>query len=98
VENAVWHGLAPKQGAKKLIVRFAMRGEQVVCTVEDNGVGRNAAPKRTHPDGSASLGLQLTNERLQLLAFKLGDTGRVTFTDLMAGDAPAGTRVEVVLG
>ncbi|MBK8225937.1 MAG: histidine kinase [Flavobacteriales bacterium] len=97
-ENAVWHGLAPKQGAKKLTVRFAMRGDQVVCTVEDNGVGRNAAPKRAHPDGSPSLGLQLTNERLQLLAFKLGDTGRVTFTDLMEGDAPAGTRVEVVLG
>ena len=83
LENAVWHGLAPKQGEKKLNVRFAMRGEQVVCTVEDNGVGRNAAPKRSHPDGSASLGLQLTNERLQLLAFKLGDTGRVKFTDLM---------------
>ena len=98
VENAVWHGLAPKQGERKLTVRFAMRGEQVVCTVEDNGVGRNATPKRAHPDGSASLGLQLTNERLQLLAFKLGDTGRVTFTDLTEGGMPAGTRVEVVLG
>ncbi|MBP6698294.1 MAG: histidine kinase [Flavobacteriales bacterium] len=98
VENAVWHGLAPKHGEKKLIVRFAMRGEQVICTVEDNGVGRNAAPKRVHPDGSASLGLQLTNERLQLLTFKLGDTGRVKFTDLMEAGAPAGTRVEVLLG
>lgn len=98
VENAVWHGLAPKQGAKKLSVRFAMRGEQLICTVEDNGVGRHAAPKRAHPDGSASLGLQLTNERLQLLAFKLGDTGRVTFTDLMEGCVASGTRVEVVLG
>ena len=98
VENAVWHGLAPKQGERKLTVRFAMRGEQVVCMVEDNGVGRNAAPKRAHPDGSASLGLQLTNERLELLAFKLGGTGRITFTDLVEGGAPAGTRVEVVLG
>ena len=98
VENAVWHGLAPKQGAKRLSVRFTTRGDQVVCTVEDNGVGRDAAPKRTHPDGSASLGLQLTNERLQLLAFKLGDTGRVTFTDLVEDGVPAGTRVEVVLG
>ncbi|MBK9175237.1 MAG: histidine kinase [Flavobacteriales bacterium] len=98
VENAVWHGLAPKHGEKKLTVRFSMRGDQVVCTVRDNGVGRNAAPKRAHPDGSVSLGLQLTNERLQLLAFKLGDTGRVTFTDLMEEGTPTGTRVEVVLG
>ena len=98
VENAVWHGLAPKHGERKLSVRFTMRGEQVVCIVEDNGVGRDAAPKRSHPDGSASLGLQLTNERLQLLAFKLEGTGRITFTDLVDGGSPAGTRVEVVLG
>ncbi len=98
VENAVWHGLAPKPGDKKLSVRFTMRGEQVVCTIEDNGVGRDAAPKRSHPDGSASLGLQLTNERLQLLAFKLEGTGRITFTDLKEGATPTGTRVEVVLG
>ena len=98
VENAVWHGLAPKQGAKELKVHFAMHGNEVMCTVEDNGVGRNAAPKRAHPDGSVSLGLQLTNERLQLLAFNLGDAGRVKFTDLLNGDLPTGTRVEIVLG
>ncbi|MBK7384500.1 MAG: histidine kinase [Flavobacteriales bacterium] len=97
VENAVWHGLAAKEGEKKLSVRFAERDGKVVCTVEDNGVGRDAAPKRAHPDGSASLGLQLTNERLQLLAFKLEGTGRVLFTDLKEDDRPTGTRVELIL-
>jgi len=98
VENAVWHGLAPKQGEKMLSVRFSQRDGKLVCTVEDNGVGRNAAPKRAHPDGSASVGVQLTTERLQLLSYKLGGTDRVTFTDLMDGGVAAGTRVEVVLG
>ncbi|MEO8067499.1 MAG: histidine kinase [Flavobacteriales bacterium] len=97
VENAVWHGLASKQGERRLRVSFAMRDGKLVCTVEDNGVGRDAAPKRSHPDGSASVGLQLTNERLQLLAYKLEGTGRITFTDLMDGVVVKGTRVEVVL-
>jgi tetratricopeptide (TPR) repeat protein len=97
VENAVWHGLAPKQGEKKLQVRFSQHEGKLTCTVEDNGVGRKAAPKRAHPDGSASVGLQLTNERLQLLSYKLEGTGRVVFTDLADGDVPLGTRVEVIL-
>lgn len=98
VENAIWHGLATKVGAKNVTVHFAEREGRIICTIEDNGIGRAAAPKRAHTDGSPSLGLQLTNERLQLLSFKLGKAGRVTFTDLVDGATPAGTRVEVVLG
>lgn len=98
VENAIWHGLAPKQGEKRLVVRFTEDNERIICTVEDNGVGRSAAPKRAHPDGSASMGLQLTNERLQLLTYQLEGPGRVTFTDLEREGVPMGTRVEVVLG
>jgi tetratricopeptide (TPR) repeat protein len=97
VENAVWHGLASKPRDRRLHVLFTVRNERIVCVVEDNGVGRRAAPKHEHPDGSASLGVQLTNERLQLLAYKLGDGGRVTFTDLTEGDTPTGTRVEILL-
>ncbi|MBK6944482.1 MAG: histidine kinase [Flavobacteriales bacterium] len=97
VENAIWHGLASKQGDKKLTVRFVEKEGKLICTVEDNGVGRQAAPQREHPDGSASIGLQLTSERLQLLSYSLGGSGRVTFTDLMDACEPQGTRVEVVL-
>jgi tetratricopeptide (TPR) repeat protein len=97
VENAIWHGLAPKQGEKRLRIHFRQRDGKIVCTVEDNGVGRDAAPKRDHPDGSASVGLQLTNERLQLLAYTFGGKGRIVFTDLKEGLLPVGTRVEVTL-
>ncbi|HRD52648.1 MAG TPA: histidine kinase [Flavobacteriales bacterium] len=98
VENAIWHGLATKEGAKKVSVRFAEQNGRITCTVEDNGVGREAAPKRAHTDGSPSMGLQLTNERLQLLTYRLQERGSVTFTDLHEGGMPSGTRVEVVLG
>lgn len=98
VENAIWHGLAARAGEKRLSVRFTERGARIIGIVEDNGVGRSAAPKRAHPDGSASMGLQLTNERLQLLTYQLEGSGRVTFTDLEREGVPVGTRVEVVLG
>lgn len=99
VENAIWHGLANKEGEKRLSVRFEEHGESLRCVVEDNGVGRKAAPKRAHSDGSPSMGLQLTNERLQLLSFKLGgNSDRLRFHDLTQPDGtPAGTRVELVL-
>lgn len=98
VENAIWHGLAPKDGDKRLSVRFSETDGKIICVVEDNGVGRADAPKQDHPDGSASMGLQLTNERLQLLTYQLEGSGRVTFTDLEHEGRPAGTRVEVILG
>ncbi len=97
VENAIWHGLANRTGEKRLSVRFAERGDRILCTIEDNGIGRGAGSKREHPDGSPSMGLQLTNERLQLLNYQLSGEGRVTFTDLQANGRPTGTRVEVVL-
>ncbi|MBV6403377.1 MAG: hypothetical protein GFGODING_00115 [Flavobacteriales bacterium] len=98
VENAIWHGLAAKEGVKRVKVRFAERQGRLVCTVEDNGMGRSAAPKRAHADGSPSMGLQLTSERLQLLTFRMQEQGRITFTDLLENGAPSGTRVDVVLG
>ncbi|MBK9598836.1 MAG: histidine kinase [Flavobacteriales bacterium] len=97
VENAIWHGLAPKEGAKRLRVLFTLRDGKLIGTVEDNGVGRDAAPEREHPDGSASVGLQLTSERLQLLTYKLGGAERIVFTDLKEDERAMGTRVEVVL-
>ncbi|MDX9751265.1 MAG: histidine kinase [Flavobacteriales bacterium] len=101
VENAVWHGLAAKEGEKRVRARFDERGDDgMCCVVEDNGVGRHAAPPRTHVDGSPGVGLQLTGERLQLLTYKLdGDKGRIRFEDLYHPDGgAAGTRVELRLG
>lgn len=98
VENAIWHGLASKEGAKRVSVRFTERDGRVVCTVEDNGVGRDAAPKREHSDGTPGMGLQLTKERLELLSYRLQERGSVAFTDLRENGASTGTRVEVVLG
>ena len=44
VENAIKHGLLYKETAGELLIRFiALGDETLVCTIEDDGVGREAA-------------------------------------------------------
>jgi two-component sensor histidine kinase len=76
-------------------VNFAPNGNTIICTVEDNGVGRGAA---AGIPGRTSLGLKLTGERLGLLTERLkGEGGFVTEDLTDASGLPAGTRVRLTL-
>ena len=96
VENALWHGLANKEGARELKIRFSATEKGLRCTVRDNGMGRNDIG--TKPDGHRSLGTELTNERLQLLTYRLQQKGSFVINDLKdtAGN-PVGTEVVIEL-
>jgi len=69
VENAIWHGLLPKENDKWVHIRFFRDTGQLVCEIEDNGIGirqslRNkAAGHKTH----RSVGLNNIQERIALL-------------------------------
>lgn len=96
VENALWHGLAAKEGPRQLSIRFSATDRGLRCIVRDNGVGRNGNGSK--PDGHRSLGTELTNERLQLLTHRLQQKGRFTIHDLKDGSGnPAGTEVVIEL-
>ena len=82
VENAIWHGLAPKQGPKRLTVRFSISEDGVQCIIEDNGVGRASVGTAGPVGGHRSLGLQLTGERLQLLTEHMTNKGHFRIEDL----------------
>lgn len=43
VENAIWHGLMHKEGLRKLSIQFNDEGNFIICTIEDNGIGRFAS-------------------------------------------------------
>lgn len=98
VENALWHGLAGKDQDRRLHVRFTGTGSNVVCTVQDNGVGRAAHNGKQQAPGHRSLGMQLTQERVRLLARQLGGGQKIHVEDLYDEQgAPAGTRVTLNL-
>ena len=93
VENAIWHGLAPKQGPKRLTVHFFQVNGVVTCRVQDNGVGRT---EKAPTPGRTSLGLKLTGERLELLTERMRSQGGFRVEDMKdAQGAASGTLVEL---
>lgn len=102
VENAVWHGLAAKEGTRELTVHFQATTTGLRCIVRDNGVGRSAeANVRVDGNGGAagthrSLGMELTNERLRLLTHRLQQRGSFAILDLKDNLGQA-TGTEVVI-
>jgi len=65
VENSIWHGLMPKtNGEKKLILSFTATPGEIICTIEDNGIGRKNAAERKEKKHGTSLGTALTMNRV----------------------------------
>ncbi len=94
IENAIIHGLLPKEGTKQLRISFENSEEYIKCVIQDNGVGRDMNQSPTNKDHK-SRGMSVTEQRIQALEktnFQL-----VIVEDLMDGNTPAGTRVIVAI-
>lgn len=93
VENAIWHGVARKEGRGRITLRVEPRGGQLLWTIEDDGAGRNMAQTLPLPHAGApktSLGTTITRARLDLVRKQHGGRADFKYTDM-----PRGTRVEV---
>jgi len=85
VENALKHGLAPKLGANKLIIRGSLTQGYLCLSVEDNGVGL----KRVDPENataSTGLGLRNVEERLRAI---YGSKGTLVLQNVALGGSRA---------
>ncbi|MFM1932597.1 MAG: hypothetical protein RL226_1900 [Bacteroidota bacterium] len=97
-ENAIWHGLHHKDGRGKLKVWVGKEEQFLICSIEDNGVGRAKAAelKSKSATRDKSFGLDITRRRLEILEGKLKKEGNIEITDLYHADgSPAGTRVTI---
>lgn len=67
-ENAIWHGLLHKDGKGELHIGFYMERNSLVCTIADNGIGRQKAAelKAGSQEKTGSFGHKLTTERIVL--------------------------------
>src|SRR5205085_12225133 len=69
IENTIWHGLMPKEGEGYIKVTVQKDDTFIYCTVDDNGIGRDASMKNKFKyQGSThqSKGVKLTQSRLDL--------------------------------
>ncbi|MBK8884257.1 MAG: histidine kinase [Bacteroidales bacterium] len=98
VENSICHGLMPGENKGFLKVDLKLENEYISCTIEDNGIGREAALDRKNKSGNNhnSLGTQIVSSRLDLVNALYGTSLKTIYTDLKNENGePAGTRVEI---
>jgi ligand-binding sensor domain-containing protein len=99
VENAILHGLTPKKEMGHLEVRIRLQGNTLVCSIIDDGIGREKARdmrKLSNRKDHQSLGMKITHDRLELINRLHGSQLSLTITDLQHEDkTPAGTRVDI---
>lgn len=79
VENAINHGLRYKKSKGFLKIHFSEDEEEMICTIKDNGVGRETAIKLKNASrkGYKSQGLTITEERL--ITYNQLNNSRITF-------------------
>jgi len=93
VENAIRHGIADKVGHGHIALQVKRQGEQLVWSVEDNGVGRGAPKPIPGTDVAAelipvkktSLATAIIRSRLELLQQRYGGRAGLRYEDLAQG-------------
>jgi tetratricopeptide (TPR) repeat protein len=93
VENAIEHGIKPKEGKGVVEIRMNRQDGMLFCEVEDDGIGRERAMKLQRKE-HRSMATSITQERLEALNRKLKRKVSLDITDLKSGTGePLGTRV-----
>jgi len=97
VENAIWHGFSRKTSLGLINIRFKKLGDSMLCTVEDNGIGRMESSKNESVLHE-SKAVQITEQRLQLIEQSEASKTNLEIIDLYdSAGLPIGTKVEIRL-
>jgi ligand-binding sensor domain-containing protein len=93
VENAILHGLLPLPHKGFLNISITRAGDLLLCTVEDNGIGRAKARsmKKDYLTKHKSHGIDITLKRIALFNKEHGKEASVQIDDLPSG----GTTVSI---
>lgn len=101
LENAIWHGLLPKRGEKKLLLRVEPAGRGIRCVIDDNGVGWRGAGNGTAGvplDRQKSTGIANAREKLRIFRELYQAPIQLDITDRKdARGNPLGVRVELMI-
>ncbi len=98
IENALIHGIGPKNSAGYIHVSYHLNPDKksITCIIEDNGVGRHTDNPNKH--GHVSKGSFITLKRLEHLSKKYEMNSYLEYTDLVDEKGNAmGTKVTLVL-
>jgi sensor histidine kinase YesM len=100
IENAIWHGM--NSNGIDIRVSFTKHQDQLVCLIDDNGVGirKALAIKMTSEgNGHQSVGISNIQHRIDLLNKKYNQQSSVTIQDkdTLVGHSRTGTLITITL-
>jgi sensor histidine kinase YesM len=99
IENAIVHGLSPKNRNMQLLLVISKANRVLNCTIQDNGIGREKASEIAKKKATAhqSMGIEITKKRILLqLQSKLFTKDFVKITDNYDESGnPTGTTVRL---
>ncbi|MFK7946069.1 MAG: two-component regulator propeller domain-containing protein [Saprospiraceae bacterium] len=94
IENAINHGLLQKTSKGNLNVTIQLIDNQIIITVNDNGIGRKKA-QQNRQKKYQSRGMSMTNDRLKVLNYIENSAIKVEVNDLFPNQEETGTQVKI---
>lgn len=96
IENAIWHGLMPKDGNKIICLNIRHQDNMLHVEIIDNGIGRDSASKLKEKEKIGSKGIAIVRERLSLIQLTYQLKTDLTITDLYNDqNLPSGTMIHI---
>ena len=99
IENAIWHGLSPQKGLKKIDIDFEKEeNTHLKITIADTGIGRKKSNEINNQKihKKDSIGIKLTEERLNNFCKSFENDYSLGFIDLF-DDTQASLGTKVIL-
>ena len=96
IENAIEHGIRHKKTMGRINVRFILKGEKILCEIEDDGVGREKAWEAEYSTrrGHKSLAIEIIKDRIKILNKKFSQKIKLEIIDMKSDKLEAsGTKV-----
>ena len=99
VENAILHGMVPKDGEGTILVHFDLSNDKLICTITDDGIGFNQSKllKENSVKAHQSMALEITKKRLEMMQAETAQSAHVSIEELMENEKSAGTKVVISL-
>ncbi|KUJ59340.1 hypothetical protein AR687_23305 [Flavobacteriaceae bacterium CRH] len=99
VENAILHGMVPKEGKGKISVNFDVRNQQLVCTITDDGIGLSESKllKENSVTAHQSMALDITKKRLKIMESITSKSAKIEIIELNSDQQKTGTKVTLFL-
>jgi ligand-binding sensor domain-containing protein len=101
LENAIWHGLLPREQGGTLLLRVNRSDDKLVISIDDDGVGINTSLKFPKADleKKTSMGINIIRERIELLKKFSGDYGLLIIdkSELNGKASGTGTVVKITV-